>query len=86
MMILLATRMRMVTRQLMSQSVEHGCRGAMLEEFKTCKNKARVLLTFVCVATGCILYAQMAGSGCMWDSASELNNNNINSNVPVNNK
>jgi len=81
MMILLATRMRMVTRQLMSQSVEHGCRGAMLEEFKTCKNKARVLLTFVCVATGCILYAQMAGSGCMWDSASELNNNNINSNV-----
>jgi len=78
MMIILATRMRMLSRKLMSDSVEHGYRGAFMEEFKTCKKKARLLVTFVCIATGSIVYAQMSGSGCTWDSASELYNNNNN--------
>jgi uncharacterized membrane protein YfcA len=75
MMIVLATKMRMLTSKLISDSVEHGDKGAMV---KTCRKKSWLLLACVCIATGYILCAQMAGSGCMWGSASELNNNNNN--------
>ena len=72
----------MLTRQLIADSVKHRDKGAMIEEFKTCRKKSRLLLLCICMAIGYILCAQMVGSGCSKSgSASELNNNNNNYSV-----